>query len=314
MGRIILTLALAVSSLTPQDIKWKKSWPEALKEAKDSKKLAILVFFNKGLKDCQRFEADTLPNPSVVSALQQHVCALIDPDGTDEENALWQKHGQVRPPMTYVYDPDGKLLTSISALKADIYAGALASAKPAYFDKILPAREVLAKDPNNADKLTMLGEAYAKLNNETESAAAYGKAVDALVKKGDKAGALGLLGKQLDSYYDMKWYVPARQCCKQIAELDPSDSTKLNAKAAWIVGMADCKEAKWQNAITGMRAACDKYKDAPNLDQMLFTLGSAYMYSRDKENAIAIFDEICKKFPNSETANIAKIQVDKLRK
>jgi tetratricopeptide (TPR) repeat protein len=314
MGRIALILALAVSSLTPQDIKWKKTWPEALQEAKASKKLAILVFFNKGLKDCQRFESDTLSNASVISALQQHVCALIDPDGTDDDNALWQKHGQARPPMTYVYDPDGKLLTTISALKADIYAGALASAKPAYFDKILPARETLAKDPNNAEKLTMLGEAYAKLNNDVESAAAYGKAVDSLVKKGDKAGALSLLGKQLDAYYEMKWYVPARQCCKQIAELDPSDSTKLNAKAAWIVGMADCKEAKWQNAITGMKAACDRFKDAPNLDQMLFTLGSAYMYSRDKDNALAIFDEICKKFPNSETANIAKIQAEKLRK
>jgi len=313
MGRIILSAAL-LSLLAPQDIKWKKNWPEALKEAKASKKLAVLVFFNKAPKDCQRFEADTLPNPAVISALQQHVCAMIDPEGTDEDNALWQKHGQPRPPMTYVYDPDGKMLTSISALKPDIYAGSLASAKPAYFDKILPAREALAKDPNQADKLKMLGEAYVKLNNDAESAAAYGKAVDVLVKKNDKAGALKLLEEQLNTYYDMKWYVPARQCCKQIAELDPADSTKNNAKAAWIVGMADCKEAKWQNAITGMRAACDRYKDAPNLDQMLFTLGSAYMYSKDKENALAIFDEICKKFPNSETANIAKIQADKLRK
>jgi tetratricopeptide (TPR) repeat protein len=313
MGRVAVILALALS-LSPQEIKWKTSWAEALKEAKASKKLAVLIFFNKGLKDCQKFEADTLPNSSVVAALQQHVCAKIDPDGTDEDNALWQKHGQVRPPMTYVYDPDGKLLTSISALKADIYAGALAAAKPAYFDKIMPAREALARDPNQADKLVMLGEAYVKLDNSGESAQSYGKAVDVLMKKNDKAGALKLLEAQLNSYYDVKWYVPARDCCKRIAELDPSDSTKLNAKAAWIVGMADCKEAKWQNAITGMRSACDRYKDASNLDQMLFTLGSAYMYARDTTNAIAIFDEIVKKFPKSETANIAQIQLDKLRK
>jgi tetratricopeptide (TPR) repeat protein len=313
MGRIALILTLALS-LSPQDIKWKTNWAETLKEAKASKKLAILVFFNKGLKDCQKFEADTLPSPAVISALQQHICAKIDPDGTDDDNALWQKHGQVRPPMTYVYDPDGKLLTSISALKPDIYAGALAAAKPAYFDKILPARDALARDPNQPDKLTMLGEAYVKLDNSVESAQAYGKAVEVLAKKGDKAGALKILEAQLNSYYEVKWYVPARACCAKIAELDPADSTKLNAKAAWIVGMADCKEAKWQNAITGMRAACDRYKDAPNLDQMLFTLGSAYMYSRDKENALSIFDEICKKFPTSETANIAKIQAEKLRK
>ncbi|HLY73842.1 MAG TPA: tetratricopeptide repeat protein [Planctomycetota bacterium] len=313
MGRIVLAAILALS-LSPQEIKWKTNWPEALKEAKASKKLAILVFFNKGIKDCQRFEAETLPNAAVISALQQHVCARIDPDGTDEENALWQKHGQERPPMTYVYDPDGKLLTTVSALKPEYYAGAIAQAGPAYFNKILPAREALARDPNQADKLAMLGEAYEKLNNPVESQKAYAAAVDALQKKGDKAGALRLLEAQLGSYYDMKWYVPARAACLKVAELDPADASKLGAKAAWIIGMADCKESKWQNAITGMKAACDRFKDAPNMDQMLFTLGSAYMYARDKDNAIAVFEEIVKKYPNSETRNIAQLQIDKLRK
>jgi len=314
MGRIVLVAVLAWSSLLPQEIKWKTNWPEALKEAKASKKLAILVFFNKGLKDCQKFEAETLPNPAVVSALQQHVCVKIDPEGTDEENALWQKFGQARPPMTYICDPDGKLLTSVSALKAEYFAGPIASAGAAYFNKILPAREALARNPDQADKLVLLGEAYEKLNNPEESAAAYNKAVDVLVKKGDKAGALKLIEGQLNAYYDAKWYVPARASCQKVADLDPADTSKLGAKAAWIIGMADCKEAKWQNAITGMKAACDRYKDAPNMDQMLFTLVSAYMYARDRENAIAVFEEIVKKYPNSETRNIAQIQIDKLRK
>lgn len=313
MGRIVLAAVLALS-LSPQDIKWRTNWPEALKEAKASKKLVILVFFNKGLKDCVKFEAETLPNAAVVSALQQHIPVKIDPEGTDEENALWQKFGQARPPMTYVCDPDGKLLTSVSALKAEYYAGPIASAGAAFFNKILPAREALARDPNQADKLAAMGDAYEKLNNPEESAAAYNKAVDILIKKGDKAGALKLIEAQLESYYAAKWYVPARASCQKVAELDPADSTKLGAKAAWIIGMADCKEAKWQNAITGMKAACDRYKDAPNLDQMLFTLGSAYMYARDNQNAIAVFEEIVKKYPNSETRNIAQIQIDKLRK
>ncbi|HUR38153.1 MAG TPA: tetratricopeptide repeat protein [Planctomycetota bacterium] len=313
MGRLALIGILALS-LAPQDIKWKTNWPEALKEAKASKKLAILIFVNNGLKDSVKFEAETLPNASVISALQQHVCAKIDPDAKDDDNALWQKLGQARPPMTYVFDPEGKLLTTVSALKADFYAGAIASAGPAYFNKIQPAREALARDPNQADKLQMLGEAYEKLNNPEESSASYGKAVEVLTKKGDKAGALKILEAQMNSYYEMKWYVPARQACVKLAELDPADSSKQGAKAAWIIGMADCKEMKWQNAITGMKAACDRFKDAPNMDQMLFTLGSAYMYARDKENAIAIYEEIVKKYPNSETRNIAQIQIDKLRK
>ena len=313
MGRIILIVALLLS-LTPQDIKWKKTWPEALKEAKASKKLAILIFFNKGLKDCRQFEAETLPNSAVIAALQQHVCALIDPDGTDEDNALWQKHGQARPPMTYVYDPDGKMLTTISALKAEYYAGALAAAKPAYFDKILPAREALARDPNQADKHVMLGEAYIKLNNNAESAAAYAKAVDILVKKNDKSGALKVLEAQLESYYTVKWYVAGKEACKKILELDPADGSKLGAKATWVLGCAACDEKKYPDAVTIMKPACERYKDSPIIDKMLFTLGSAYMYSRDNASAIAVFEEIVKKYPNSETKSVAEIQLDKLRK
>jgi tetratricopeptide (TPR) repeat protein len=313
MGRIALIFAVALS-LAPQDIKWKTNWPDALKEAKASKKLAILVFFNKGLKDCQKFEAETLPNSSVIAALQQHVCAKIDPDGTDDDNALWQKHGQARPPMTYVYDPDGKLLTSISALKAEYYAGALAAAKPAYFDKIVPAREALSKDPNQPDKLVMLGEAYQKLDNKTESAVSYNKAVEILSKKGDKSGALKVLESQLEAYYLTKWYVPAKEACKKIVELDPADGSKLGAKAAWVLGCAACDERKYPEAVSIMKPACDRFKDSPIIDKMLFTLGSGYLYSGDRDNAVAIFEEIVKKFPNSETKNVAQIQLDKLRK
>lgn len=313
MGRIALIFAVLLS-LSPRDIKWKASWPEALKEAKASKKLAVLVFFNKGLKDCQRFETDTLSDPSVISALQSHVCAKIDPDGTDEENKLWQDHGMDRPPMTYIYDPDGKMLTAVKSLNAKVYAGAVASAGPAYFQKIVPAREALAKDPNQPEKLVMLGEAYQKLDNKTESAKAYNQAVDVLAKKGDKAGAMKILKSQLDTYYEAKWYVPAKEACKKVAELDPSNGEKYTDKAAWILGMAACDEKKFRDAITILQPACSQFKDSPILDKMMFTMASGYMYSGDKQGAIAVFDEIIKKFPGTDTANISQIQADKLRK
>jgi tetratricopeptide (TPR) repeat protein len=313
MARIALIIAVALS-LSPRDIKWKTSWSEALKEAKASKKLAVLVFFNKGLKDCQRFEADTLSDASVISALQSHVCAKIDPDGTDEENKLWQDHGMDRPPMTYIYDPEGKMLTAVKSLNAKVYAGAVASAGPAYFQKIVPAREALAKDPNQPEKLAMLGEAYQKLDNKTESAKAYNQAVDVLAKKGDKAGAMKILKGQLDAYYEAKWYVPAKEACKKVAELDPSNGEKYTDKAAWILGMAACDEKKFRDAITILQPACERFKDSPILDKMMFTMASGYMYSGDKQGAIAVFDEIIKKFPGSDTANISQIQADKLRK
>jgi len=63
-----------------------------------------------------------------------------------------------------------------------------------------------------------------------------------------------------------------------------------------------------------MRAACDRFKDAPNMDQMLFTLGSAYSMRATTRTRIAIYEEIVKKISELRTRNIAQIQIDKLRK
>jgi tetratricopeptide (TPR) repeat protein len=303
-----------VAALFPiQDVAWKTSWKETLKEAKAQNKLAVLVFYNKGLRDCKLYDEKTLASSDVIPPLRGVVCAKIDPDGPDEDNKLWQELGQERPPMTYVFDPDGKLLASIGTLNPTNYAGTLNAAGPAYFNKIKPSREALTKDPEQPDRWASLGEAYMNLNAPQESAKNYDRAVEIYLKKGDKSSALKILSSQLDAFYDAKWYAPARNCCRKIQELDPSNETKLGAKAAWVQGMGECKEQKWNDAIAVLKPACEKYKDSDLLAQMMFSLASAYMYNRDKDGALALFDEIIKKFPNTDTAHISQTQANKLR-
>src|SRR5262245_45521160 len=97
----------------PQDVAWKKTWPEALQAAAKEKKLAVLVFFNDGVKDWQRFKAEGLKDGAVIAALNKHACALVDPEGSDDDNRLWQKMGSKRPPITYLFTPDGNLLVEV---------------------------------------------------------------------------------------------------------------------------------------------------------------------------------------------------------
>lgn len=308
-----LAALLLLPLFAGQEVAWKSDWPGTLKEAAASKKLVVLVFFNKDVKNCKRYQEETLASDAVTGALSKYLCVRLDPEGTDDENRLWQQHGSPMPPMTFVYEPDGNKLTGVGTLNPKFYAEALNAIVPAYFDKIVPAREALAKDPNQPDKLADLGAAYVLLDNSVASMKNYAAASEALAGKGDKAGALKLLGTQLDAYYEKKWYTPARGCCARIAELDPDNGTKLRPKAAWVLGMAACAEGKWQEAIDGLTAANAKYKDCDILDRMMFTLGSAYMYAGEKDKAIATFDEIVKNFFNSEAASLAKIQADKLR-
>jgi tetratricopeptide (TPR) repeat protein len=291
---------------------WKPHWPEAQAEAKKENKCLLLLYFNGGMKDCKRFETDTLSDGKVQAQLRQYVCAKIDPEGSDDDNKLWQQHKMPMPPMTLVFEPDGKPLAEVRSLNPKIYAEALENIAPAYFNRIVPAREALAKEADQPEALVKLGEAYVMLDNPADSAKYFAKAVDGLAKK-DKDRALKLLGDQLEQYYSRKWYVPARDCCRKIAELDSADASKLNAKAAWVLGMADCTEGRWNDAIAGLKAACERFKDSPLLDKMMFSLASAHMYAKDKQAALAVFEAIIKKFPDSETAQLAETQANKLR-
>jgi len=305
--------AIVLSLLAGQDIAWKTDWTETLKEAAGSKKLVVLAFISKDRTNCVRFREVTLAGPGVAAALSKYLCVKMDPEGTDDENRLWQAHGSPMPPITLIFEPDGKKLATVGTLNPKLYAESLGAIAPAYFEKIVPAREALAKDPAQPDKLADLGDAYIRLNNAAESALNYQKAADLLASRGDKPAALKLLGGQLEAFYEKKWYVPARACCAKILELDPENATKLRPKAAWIAGMAACDEGNWKQAIEVLTEACEKHKDADILDRMLFSLGSAHMYAGDKEKAIATFDRIVREFFDSEAARLAKIQADKLR-
>lgn len=306
--------AILIALFAGQDIAWKTDWAGTLKEAAGSNKLVVLAFISKDRKNCARFRDETLAGPGVAAALSKYLCVRMDPEGTDDENRLWQAHGSPMPPITLIFEPDGKKLAAVGTLNPKLYSESLFAIAPAYFEKIVPAREALAKDPNQPDKLADLGDAYIRLNNAAESALNYQKAADLLASRGDKPAALRILGGQLEAFYEKKWYVPARACCAKILELDPENGTKLRPKAAWIVGMAACDEGKWKEAIEVLADACEKHKDSDLLDRMLFSLGSAYMYDDNKEKALATFDRIVRDFFDSEAARLAKIQADKLRK
>lgn len=307
-----LALLLLVPLLAPQEIAWKTDFKAALKEAAASKKLVVLVFFNKGVKTCIKYQDETLASPDVQAALGKFLCVRIDPDGTDDENWLWQQHKQPPLPMTFVYEPDGKQLATVGSLNPKVYGGTLTAIVPAYFEKIVPAREALAKDPKQPDPHVALGEAFLAIDDSKASAKHYAEAAELLAAQ-DKAKALALLIGQLDKYYEKKWYTPARACCGRIAELDPDNKSGKRAFAAWVLGMASCAEGRWGEAIDGLKAALEKYKGDELQPKMMFTLGSAYMYAKDIDAAIATFDEIVKNYDGTEPADLANTQSQKLK-
>ena len=313
LALLLLMPLLALQEAAPKEIVWKSDLKATVKEAAASKKLVVLVFQSKDRKNCVRFQNETLSDANVIAALGQYLCVRINPEGTDDENRLWQDYKMPTPPMTFVLEPDGKQLAAVMVLNPKMYGPLLHDIVPAYFEKIVPSREALAKDANQPGPHRALGEAYMTLDNSADSAKHFAAAADLMSGKGDKTGALELLSKQIDAYYERKWYSPARGCCSRIADLDPDNKSGKRPMAAWVLGMASCSEGRWSEAIDGLKEACVKYKESDLLPKMMFTLGSAHMYAKDFDAAITVFETIVKDYEGSETADIAKVQAEKLR-
>ena len=310
--RVAAVLLIVV--LAPrQEIAWKSDFKAALKEAAASKKLVALLFQTPDRKDCLKFQNETLSDAGVTAALGKYICVRVNPLGTDDDNRLWQEHGSPMPPMTIIFEPDGKKLTPVAAFTAKSYGPMMGAIVPTYFERIVPAREAIARDATQPVPHKELGEAYMVLDNSRDSARHYATAAELMLNKGDKTGALALSVDQLEKYYDKKWFVPARACCSRIADLDPDNKTGKRPLAAWVLGMASCDEHRWGEAIGGLKEACEKYKDSDLLPKMKFSLASAYMYAGNIDEAIAAFDEIVAKFDGTETADIANIQSQKLK-
>ena len=299
--------------LARQDVAWKTDFKAAIKEAAASKKLVALVYTTKDRKNCLRFQNETLPDPGVIAALGKYICVKVDPLGTDDENKLWQSHNSPMPPMTIIFEPDGKELSPVTALNPKVYGPMLAEIVPAYFDKIVPAREAIKTDPKQAAANKSLGEAYMVLDNSKDSAKHFQVAAESLVDFGKKPAAIELLLFQLDKYYEKKWYGPARACCSMLEDLDPDNATKKRALAAWVLGMASCAEGRWAEAVDGLKASCEKYKTDELHPKMMFSLASAYYGAKDLDNAITVYETIVKDYPNTETAELSQLQATKLR-
>ena len=117
------------------------------RRAKASKKLAVLVFFNKGLKDCQKFEAETLPE-LVGHRRAPAACLREDRSGRHGrgQRPLAEATASARPPMTLRLRSRRQAAhVDLSALKAEHLRRGRSSRRrsPPISTRSCPAREAL---------------------------------------------------------------------------------------------------------------------------------------------------------------------------
>jgi tetratricopeptide (TPR) repeat protein len=152
-------------------------------------------------------------------------------------------------------------------------------------------------------------EAYRSyLTRHPEDAAARRGLAAVLEQRGDFVGALGELGRAIDSQPDDVSLLCARASVQMAlqrydqAEADLRRATKLDADSPDVLynfGMLFCKRARWREAIEPLQRAVEL---DPSSSQGHYYLGEAYNQTDQLKLALASYEEAVKLQPTSYRA------------
>jgi len=107
---LALIFALSVSfPARADDVKWQKSYAEAVQVAKRTKKLLLVEFYADWCGPCKAMAATTLKDKDVVKLTRQFVSVRVD---VDKSPGLAQRYKVASIPYAIVLDKDSKVVRS----------------------------------------------------------------------------------------------------------------------------------------------------------------------------------------------------------
>jgi len=156
--RALAVLLLTSGPAAEGGIRWERSFDEALKRAKASRKPILVDFWAEWCGWCHRLDKTTYVDPVVVRKAEEFVAVKVNTEGSakDAEVAL---HYDVQSLPTIVFlSPEGRQIQRLNGFQGPgqfprTLDQALDAAR-----RVIALEEVLEKDPNDAGALASLGQ------------------------------------------------------------------------------------------------------------------------------------------------------------
>ena len=280
-------LAFVGASSAADKIEWGKSYDDALKAAKESKKLVMVDVYADWCGPCKQMDKVTFTDPKVVAFVKNKLIPVkVDGDSEDGKKFTAKFNVEVYPTFIFV-DGDGKeqdrIPTAMPAApflaKIDIFHKAFAE-MPGLLAK-------LKENAGDAKVATDVIAVYAARGKLADAEKVLAAAVKANADAKELAAAHNAIG---DAHQESQRFDQAIRCFRKAAEVGaPKDKVyAISSVAACLMSMGKLKEAltEAEKSLAVEGASTEDKADATTLRDRLKE-GIEEMAAKEKEAAEA---------------------------
>ena len=265
-GTLAMTLLLTGGPATSAGIKWERSFEEALKKAKATRKPILVDFWAEWCGWCHRLDKTTYVDPVVVRKADEFVAVKVNTEGSRKETEIAIRYDVQSLPTILFLSPEGHPVHRLNGFQG-----------PGQFPRTLDQALEVAK------RILLLEAAIEKNPND--------------------AAALAGLGRHL---YEEESYEESRDLLERSVQVDRDEPAPSRRQARMMLAIIQNYDRKYAEAEGLLKDALSIKPTGEDQAKILFVLGRTYASWNRRDDAQKMMQRILRDYPGSPMAQKAR--------
>jgi thioredoxin-like negative regulator of GroEL len=264
-GTLAMTLLLT-GPAPSAGIKWERSFEEALKKAKASRKPILVDFWADWCGWCHRLDKTTYVDPVVVRKAEEFVAVKVNTEGNRKESEVAIRYDVQSLPTILFLSPEGRQVHRLNGFQGPGQFPRTLDQALEIARRILPLEAAIEKNPNDA-------------------------------------GALAGLGQHL---YEEEFYEESRELLYRSIKVDHDEPAPSRRMARMILAIIQNYDRKYGDAEGLLKEALGIKPPGEDQAKILFVLGRTYASWGRREDAQRMMQKIVRDHAGSPMAQKAR--------
>jgi len=264
-GTLAMTLLLTGPAASG-GIKWERSFEEALKKAKASRKPILVDFWADWCGWCHRLDKTTYVDPVVVRKAEEFVAVKVNTEGNRKEADIATRYDVQSLPTILFLSPEGHQVHRLNGFQGPGQFPRTLDQALEIARRILPLEAAIEKNPNDA-------------------------------------GALAGLGEHL---YEEEFYDESRELLYRSIKVDVDEPAPSRRMARMILAIIQNYDRKYGDAEGLLKEALGIKPPGEDQAKILFVLGRTYASWGRREDAQRMMQKIVRDHAGSPMAQKAR--------
>jgi tetratricopeptide (TPR) repeat protein len=251
--------ALAIIYHTPRSIVWERDYEKAVQRAQAENKVILVDAFTDWCALCKTMDKETFSHPALISQMaRKYVWLKLNTETEDDGKILQHEFAIATYPMILLLDSKGQEIDRINGFLLPQPFKQTVEHHLQDPDSLGNVRQRAEKAPESTELRSALGEKYLARNDYRKAAVEF----------------------------------------QHVIDLDPQNRRGKTVVSYYNLALSLASQMKFEDAIAQLAALEKNFPDAEEMANARVLRGQIYECCGKKDQAVVVFREYLKKYPN----------------